>query len=372
VTPGDPTVLKYAQGAASAVRAAGGGEINEPLRIAMGIFESLGLSGLAYARDPSTPYGELVKNKTMIDSIRFPSETLRWKSGDCDELSILYCALLEAVDIETAFITVPGRVFVAFSTGLEPASAKDSFSTTSDLIFFEEKTWVPVEVTMIQEGFLEAWKTGAREWRDNAQGSAAAARLYPIHAAWAVYKPAGIVSADVPVAAPKGSAVTEVYSSALAQFVEQEIGAEAAKLIGEASRNKNDPNPANKLGVLYARNGLYEKAAAEFDKLIAAREFMPALVNRGNLYFLQREWAKALALYERAYAQNKDNAVVILSIAKVKYEMDDLEAVEEYYARVYAKDRFLARKYAYLVFEGSKEEGRAEAGELATSVLWME
>ena len=370
VTPGDPPVLKYARGVASAVRAAGGGEINEPLRIAMGIFESLALSGLAYAKDPSTPYGELVKNKTMIDSIRFPSQTLSRKSGDCDELSILYCALLEAVDIETALVTVPGRIAMAFSTGLEPAAAKDSFSTASNLIFFEEKTWVPVDLTMIQEGFLEAWKTGAGEWRDNAQVSAAG--IFPVHAAWAVYKPAGIVSADVSVVTPKNGAVTEVYSSALARFVEQEIGVESVKLIDEALRSPNDPNPVNKLGVLYARHGLYEKAAAEFEKIIAAGEFMPALVNRGNIHYLEKKWAKALAMYERAYERNKDNAAVILCIAKVKYEMDDLEAVEEYYARVYAKDRFLARKYAYLVFEGSKEEGRAEAGELASRAVWIE
>ncbi len=39
--------------------------------------------------------------------------------GDCDDLSILVCSLFEAVAIDTAFITVPGHIFMAFDSGLK-------------------------------------------------------------------------------------------------------------------------------------------------------------------------------------------------------------------------------------------------------------
>jgi tetratricopeptide (TPR) repeat protein len=362
-------VLEYARAVASAVRAAGGGDVNENLRIAMGLFQSLELSGLTYARDPSTPYEDAVKNKAAIDRLRFPGQTLVDKAGDRDELSILYSALLEAAGIETAFVTVPGRIFIAFSAGLEPDDAKDSFSTTGDLIFLEGKTWVPVEITTIGEGFLAAWKTGAGEWRDSSRDSAA--RFHPVHAAWTVYPPAGLVSSGA-AGAPNNDAVTGAYSRELAKFVNREIAAVEGKLKDEVLRSRNDPGPANRLGVLYARYGLYEKAAAEFEKIVAGREFIPAIVNLGNIHYVKKEWKEALAMYGRAYMENKNEATVILSIAKVMYEMKDLQAAEEYYSVLETKDRFLARKYSYIVTEATDDEGRAAVNELAARAVWME
>ncbi|MCK4542225.1 MAG: transglutaminase domain-containing protein [Spirochaetales bacterium] len=75
----------------------------------------LGLYGLNYVVDPRTPYTELSQQREWIDFIQFPRQTLEYRAGDCDDLSILYCALLESVGIETAFITVPGHILMAFS-----------------------------------------------------------------------------------------------------------------------------------------------------------------------------------------------------------------------------------------------------------------
>jgi transglutaminase-like putative cysteine protease len=35
-----------------------------------------------------------------------------YRAGDCDDLSILYCSLLEAIGIRTAFVTIPGHIFM--------------------------------------------------------------------------------------------------------------------------------------------------------------------------------------------------------------------------------------------------------------------
>jgi tetratricopeptide (TPR) repeat protein len=180
------------------------------------------------------------------------------------------------------------------------------------------------------------------------------------------------MSTDVSVELPKNDALTEAYSRALAQFVDREIGAEAEKLKDEIKRSRNDPKLSNKLGVLYARYGMYENAAAEFEKIIAGREFVPALVNRGNIYYLKKEWVNALAMYERGYKQDEGDVSVILSIAKVKYEMDDFKAAKEYYTLLETNDLFLAKKYAYLVMEVGKDESRAVTNVLAARAAWME
>jgi hypothetical protein len=99
----------------------------------------------------------------------------------------------------TAFITIPGHIFIAFSTGVSPNEARKTFSRADDLIFRNEKSWVPVEVT-VSAGFLRAWQDGAREWRENLSRNQVA--FYPLHDAWQLYEPVGLPGAEVAVNLP--------------------------------------------------------------------------------------------------------------------------------------------------------------------------
>ena len=65
------------------------------------------------------------------------------------------------------------------------------FLQPGDLIFRGEETWIPVEITLINEGFINAWQTGAREWRKNTLNGKA--DFIPIHKAWELYEPVGII-----------------------------------------------------------------------------------------------------------------------------------------------------------------------------------
>jgi len=47
-----------------------------------------------------------------------PRETLRLRTGDCDDLAVLYAALLENVGIDTALVDVGDHVLTMFDTGL--------------------------------------------------------------------------------------------------------------------------------------------------------------------------------------------------------------------------------------------------------------
>jgi hypothetical protein len=51
---------------------------------------------------------------------------LYYRGGDCDDLSILYCSLLEVLGLDTAFITVPGHIYAAFDTGIQSGPAFDA------------------------------------------------------------------------------------------------------------------------------------------------------------------------------------------------------------------------------------------------------
>ena len=68
--------------------------VNRNLALAMGISTALKEYGMTYVIDPTTPYSELAGNAVAIDFIQFPMQSLEYKAGDCDDLSILNCALL--------------------------------------------------------------------------------------------------------------------------------------------------------------------------------------------------------------------------------------------------------------------------------------
>lgn len=133
-------MLTIAKNVVGQLRSKGGSSIDENLRTAIGLHEALCLYGVNY----------------IVDFLQFPSQTLSYKAGDCDDLSILYCSLLESEGIETAFITTPGHICMAFALAADEQTANKSFSRPQDLIFLEGSTWVPFEVTVREGGFLRA------------------------------------------------------------------------------------------------------------------------------------------------------------------------------------------------------------------------
>ena len=66
-----------------------------------------------------------------------------------------------------------------------------------DLIFIDGKTWLPIETTIRDKGLLDAWREGAREWRQGVADKTAA--FYPIHEAWKIYPPVGLAADNTAV-----------------------------------------------------------------------------------------------------------------------------------------------------------------------------
>ena len=54
-----------------------------------------------------------------------------------------------------------------------------------DIIELNGKRWLPVEITVPDQGFTRAWRIGTREWRT----SGTEATLFPIREAWQFYPP---------------------------------------------------------------------------------------------------------------------------------------------------------------------------------------
>jgi hypothetical protein len=145
VSPTDPAVLWFSKFVSGIVRDRLRGDINRNLQYAAGMFETLTLYGLNYVIDPTSSYVEKSSSDFVIDYLQYPHQTLFFRGGDCDDLSILFCSLLESVGIRTAFITIPGHIFMAFSLGMTEKEAKASFYDPSILLYREGQAWVPVD-----------------------------------------------------------------------------------------------------------------------------------------------------------------------------------------------------------------------------------
>ena len=202
VSARDPAARLFAKYTASVVDSQGRSGIPRNVQYAAALFEALTAYGISYVIDPASSFVEMSDNASALDSLNYPYQTLLYRGGDCDDLSILFCAMLEVLGVDTAFITIPGHIYMAFDTG-----EGDWNAAGKDLIEHEGRRWMPVEITVPGEGFAQAWRIGAREWRNAEAGRKA---VYPMGDSWKLYPPVSVPGAGdrLPLLPPETEIVT--------------------------------------------------------------------------------------------------------------------------------------------------------------------
>ena len=141
-------------------------DMPENLYVAMLLFNVL--HGVSYARDPNIPRGS-----GTIDEIKYPHEMLeslmgqhsedddKSTFGDCDDSTALYCSLLESFGIKTALIQLPSHVLMAFDLGnISVKQAQEIGLPNNYYVTVNGQAWIPIETTLINEGFAAAWQEG--------------------------------------------------------------------------------------------------------------------------------------------------------------------------------------------------------------------
>ncbi len=213
VTPKEPAILYFSNNINAMVKNKMNRVMDKNLQTAMIFHDALRLLGISYVSPPLTSYAAFSQDKQAVDSLKFPRETLSYRSGDCSDLSILYCSLLESVQIETAFITIPGHIFMAFALDMNEDQARRTFTKTDEFIFQDGKAWVPIEITERDGMFLTAWQEGAKEWRENLAKKQA--DFYPVRAAWKTYEAVFFPGSDAQPQLPDASKVIADFQTDL-------------------------------------------------------------------------------------------------------------------------------------------------------------
>jgi tetratricopeptide (TPR) repeat protein len=370
VTANDPAILRLSKSTAGLVREHGYPALDLNLRIGIALNQALAEYGMNYVVDRSTPYAEFVEKEYAVDFLQFPRQTLEYRAGDCDDLTILYAALLEAVSVETAFITIPGHIYIAFSLQMTPQEARRFFINPDSVIEMDDKAWLPLEVTKIQDGFLKAWDSGVQDWRKYA--SSGEASFYQTHEAWNVFAPVGLPGEGATLDLPSERTTAVAYERELNRLIERELFPRVEQLKAEINRAGGDVRLINRLGVLYARYGRQGDAKREFQKILSRGDYFPALVNMGNIHYLNKELELAKDYYQRAYRKDPENPTVLVNLAKVAHDLEEYGEAEEAYNKLRVVSPKLAQQFDYLAVAGT---GTARAGDTDTKrgvVLWEE
>jgi len=341
VTPRDDTLRDFVRQAINENRPAPG-PLNAHLVTAMTLFDVFSAHGIKYVTDPNTPYAKLAADQ--VDYVQFARETLRLKSGDCDDLSVLLAAALENLGIETALLDVPGHLLLMFNTGL-PAEDAGLISLQDDLLAIRDgKVWIPIEATMIATSFSEAWTEGARKYRDNL--AAGKLKVIPLHQAWEEYVPVTLRQADYRIAVPAQERVAPLVQREYNLLLEKSLDRLVRPYRAMLAANPANERALTQIAIIYARNGLYDKAFQTFDELLRRNpDSSAAYNNRGNVYFARGEFDRALQSYSQAELIDGGDAGIKVNLAMTHYKLGRLDGAKEKFAEALALDGKTRERY---------------------------
>ena len=367
VSSKDPAAMWFSKYVISTIRDNVRSGVPQNIQYAMGVFEALDQFGINYVKDPTSAFEDNV-GTSSIDFLQFPYQTLMYRGGDCDDLSILVCSLLESIGIETAFITIPGHIYMAFDSGLTVAQAQDYFLSLDEFIVDKDKVWVPLEITLSDEGFNKAWHKGAWEW--TAASRTDTARLYRMTDSWQIYKPVNVPGATAKFTLPEETFVARLFSHSVDEFVMEQITPQVAWYENRIAAAPSAQN-YNDFGVLYARYGLFEEAEKKF-RIARSMNYLPSILNTANLYYSIKDYTRAENWYNEVLASDKSNTLALLGLARCAYEKGDYVKCDEYYGTVYETDITLAKRYSYL---GAFEQVSGRSFSLADrleNTIWLQ
>lgn len=313
------------------------------------IAEAVGQYGINYIEDPDSPFSEILGESGHVDTVRFPRETLRTRIGDCDDTTALMCSLYEAAGIPTAVMTSPGHVFLAFDTG-EPEQNAWLFESDELVAITHHGTvWLPVESTILSEGFLAAWKEASR--LVSTYEPAGQIEFIPIRDARANYPALSVEPASYTILPPAAEQLQDRFGNTVGDLVgvlyERSAGELAARTQSGSTRSRL--RVINQLGILHARFGEPHLARERFEQAIDLDpDYTASYVNLANIEIMEQRPREAIAILEQPVVAERSSVLTNLLLAQAYAQLGDRGRAGEYLAAVEERAPQLAAQYATL------------------------
>ncbi len=321
------------------------------------LFDALGMYRLSYQADQKTPFASISDDKTIFDTVQYPSELLAKaegvdvKIGDCDDLTVLYASLLENLSIDTAFLEAndpgAGHIYLMFDSRVPLDRAEDYFVTPAEYVEWKGRIWIPVETTMYGFTFADAWRQGVNEYK----------RLKPrglidevdVQQWMQMYKAPVLPAQDVVL--PAQDKVDSLLARDL-EFFDRRTDEIA---LGSAA-SLDTPDGAYDAGVAYLRADHPEKAAAMFERTLGMRpDHADALNAQGVIATRRGDYNEALEFYRRSLVVD-ENTGVRMNIALTYYLNGERERADAYFDEVVSLDESYGELFDFLASVGDAEQ----------------
>ncbi|MDZ7263121.1 MAG: PorV/PorQ family protein [candidate division KSB1 bacterium] len=293
--------------------------------IAAALFDAMGMIGIKYQEDPVNPFSSISRSQHAIDYIKYPAELLTQKSGDCDDLTVLYASLLEYCGIKTALLSMRRHITLMFDTGIHQRNW-GILPLGDSLVVVKDKTlWVPIEVTAIGKPFLMAWREGGKRYREAENDRAL--EVVKVKDVEGIYPYA--VPEELQTHAPESpeKALLVQMVSAETKQIDQERGPKTINRYLELiSKKPNEFDLQNRLGIIYAQQDSAYRAKAHFQRVLKRfPNSVAVLINLGNVQTILGEYKSAEDSYLKAAALKPNAPGLALNLAILyqlwKYEL---------------------------------------------------
>ena len=349
ITPNEETVSGFA---ARVLAAAAGRErisLSRKIFQAMRLCDALGTYGITYVQDPESPFSRALGKAEIVDTVRFPRMTLYNRTGDCDDTTALLSSLLESVGIPTAILTTPGHIFMAFDSGEPVENAHYLSSESLEVVSRGGHAWIPVETTILSQGFMAAWASASSLVRKHAPSGSF--EFIPLSDMRDSYPALPLPPSSITVAEPAKAGVDRAYAASVTGFTaslySDRLKAWEGRLAALSGRQ------AVKLrvqeGVLHAIFGRMTEAEGAFRAAIAEDPgLVSPYVNLANIRLLSNDGSGALQVVKQGLAKNANSALLNLLAARVYADRNDAANAAAHFAKAISAAPELAARYPEL------------------------
>jgi tetratricopeptide (TPR) repeat protein len=321
ISPTAPEVLDYTKYIVGLIRNRLRTGLNQNMQFAIALFEGLRTGGLSYSGDQETSYVNYHQDPAGVDYVQFPFQTLAYRSGDLDDLGLLYAAVLEAADIKTALIPLEDDFVVAFSLGIGESGAGDLFNSLDNLLIIEDEVWMAVSLAAFREGFTNAWYNAINNL-NYAFNSGGMPEFIVLRDAWASYPPAAIKAQEAQFDKPVEDTVLRVVETNMMRYISTEFTPKITAVFDRIRTGGGTPALYNQLGLLYVRAGMYAEAKTQYQRS-ADMNSLAAMVNLGNLALLENDFDTAETWYRRVLQIDRENRAALNGLNRIAADQID-------------------------------------------------
>ncbi len=315
---------------------------SDPIISACILFDALGTIGLTYTKDPSNSSQEIRNATEMIDYLQYPRETMKRKSGDCDDLAVLYAAALESIGICTRFVEVPEHLFMMFEVGRAEQLGADTMNNM--LVIADDRVWMPVEVTSVGKPFTRAWECGSSNYYDWENRGLSTIDL---HQAWEKYQPASLPQTAYRPDSVARATIEKTLDNEFESIRKTSIKIRNRIYFGRLQEESEAARIARlQLGIEYARYGLFAEAMKFFGIALQQKKGDPAVLNNmGNVAFLQNDYKTAIDAYSKAIRAEPDDPLIRVNLAKAYLKIKNEQEAKRVFQEACAMNPEISREY---------------------------